>query len=460
MTELFSIPILSKILLVLVAVATGIPLTFWAAGKKEPIPKARLAFVAALHSLWILLMLLVANHFTGFTEVNVTSAQAANAARKNTGNDEKGRRYINDHFILINTSKANYLLPDSVHEGENASRVITDRKLISAVLQTLARSKENVDLVVCDLVFPDRTPFDTGLRNELLRFYDERKILLASGTTKNTPELQFQDDVMADASQKMQDGKIAYYNIFTDSRAGIPYAMYERIQQANHHGLALGLGYETSRTGIGITYDGFIPLLRFYDEQTLYADLDGISDASHAPGLQDLGFLATDFGSDFLKTILAARKQNGKRNIIFIGNFDKDHSLDVHRTSQGALTGPTILINLFYEIEQHRHYVRVWPILFLCLCFAGLTFFIILRVTKPKHPAPKNRSGKRNFILIPFVAIGEIVAEEWHFIVFSLLIFILDYYFEYPVNLMPLIPYFVIYEKLLQKIVSHGGIQT
>src|ERR1043165_8018913 len=93
-----------------------------------------------------------------------------------TSQTEEYRKCYMDNFLFIDVN-GNYKIIDDINEKV----VISDRKELAALFDTLARNISRIDMVVMDMFIDkkDNDSSDIMLREAIRPFYDQHKIVMA-----------------------------------------------------------------------------------------------------------------------------------------------------------------------------------------------------------------------------------------------------------------------------------------
>lgn len=293
-------------------------------------------------------------------------------------------------FLLIDNSRDKQLVPDPDGNMEDSSvLVITHRARLARLLTRLAQEQAHIAQVVVDIAFTDPSPADSALRESILALAAQRKIMIARTPLPNTPLLSFGSDVMADATERTQEGLIAWHSIVRDGEPSLPYALYLRLNDRASHPFFLSLHRERPAEGPGLVYAGFMPT---------WKHLPAAHNAEEETGMDDMAMPighALDAGwARLSRQLHEATSVNAP--VVFIGEFPDapgEVSVDRQRTFLGEETGSSLLIDLYHEIEDGTH--RVDP-LSLIICFVvlfGCTWGVFRMAWKRSPETPPGSFG-------------------------------------------------------------------
>lgn len=277
-------------------------------------------------------------------------------------------------FIAIDNTLDKTLVTDSLaDEGEGALLAITHRGKLAQLLHKLAAVHERVGLVVCDITFTTPSPDDQALSEAILALAEHHKILVAKGPSDNAPLLNFNDDAMADATEALQEGMIAWHALRKNGRSSIPYAMLERLDGWKPEPARFGFITERRGAESRTAFPGFMPL---------WTGL-GATQHSEGPFNRDDDALSIGYaigaGWPLLESRLGATGE--PLPVVFIGEFPPARHRrmegDVHATFLGNHRGGELLIALYRDLALGAHLVRCRALLFQFLVLSlvsGLVF--------------------------------------------------------------------------------------
>ncbi len=358
--------------------------------------------------------------------------------------------FVKNNFILINTS----LNPELTNSNDasyedSAKNVITNRKMLTSVLEFAAEEK-GLDLVVCDLIFSSHTANDEQLLLALVALQSQNKLVIAYNkdfTSKNSAFYKkIKRSSFGDVTKVSNEAFYFSHDLFNkENMPSLPYAMHLKL---------------TKEKMIEKSYlhKNFITEFNFTDEKELY---NLTPEYTSTTGLYtggpknvfNLGQVATEDGRLEISDAIALKKK-GEQKILFIGNF-RDEYIDRHATAYGNLSGVTILINEFYYIHA-GYYKMSWlkgSIYFLTLLilYTTLCWSILYRkITKQKEKINSTAKSKGNFLSNWFNDMIKFVFEESHYFLLFGIAFLVDVFFHKLINIMGILYVLIPLAAILQ----------
>jgi hypothetical protein len=136
-------------------------------------------------------------------------------------------------------------------------------------------------------------------------------------------------------------------------------------------------------------------------------------------------------------------KNASKKKNILIGSFDQK-SPDIHKTLYGEMNGPTILLNIYYDLLRGQNDVKCWYIVMVFVCF----FLIFFRIARQWH----NPYNGRYFIKRAF---GYFFIEEFQYIILVIMTLIANIVFHKVTNLIILAISLHIADKIVKLYNEH-----
>lgn len=410
---------------------------------------------------WFFLM----GHSYFFQEEGLLSSKIA-SLKQYIGDEDAAYKYVDSTFIFLDTKDNVTLVPNGTAKSKT-SMVITDRKMLSEVLQFLFENQSQYDLLACDLIFDKRSIDDQLLNDRLQLFRNSKKLLLAyrPGLTHLNPTLyqSFDSGQLGDVAM-VTDEPLYYSNdiqtLGDEPLYSFPYLMYLKTNKKSAADDKKG----------SYVFSNSITSLSLGDETKLYPhsisgtreqpkDYPGDRYSSETSNYFILGALNTEAGRDrFLDKIRS--KPKGSKTIIMIGNFYDQHP-DRHQTPIGILAGATLIINEYYQFHQGAHKISYLELLGMFLyLFLGFVFIIgviLWRAGKRdlrSIQGPVENRLSRFWIyralsnwLLPIV---NIALDEAHYIALFCLVIVLNLLFDKVMNVMGLIYVLPLFSVLLK----------
>ena len=338
------------------------------------------------------LMVAWVNGQPGFFEENTRLMQLV-AGTKEVRSGAPDPRAQGVDLILVDQTKSKVVVAPGGTAHVESGIPITDRQQLATVMQLLAQHREDIGLVVCDILFDRATPHDSALAAAMEPLVLEEKLVLAHGGVDNTPLLHF-PQAMGSVTTGTQAGRVVRQELVND--AGVPTLPY--LMHARYHRLGLRpsrLGFFQMEEHGDTTVRAYPYLIPFMDRlsETSYRlpERSVGSGSMAAPPLLPLELRHLVKAGEAL---LVPRLQESKASngpIIFIGEFlgsPELGSTDLHQTYRGEMQGATILLNQFLELEGGAHQFKWTPLLiqFVLLMLASVIIFM--------HFSPRTRQPK------------------------------------------------------------------
>jgi len=384
------------------------------------------------------------------------------------GRSDDARTDLQQRFIFVNTALNPTLIntPDA-NEDDLAKQVITDRHLLLKVFNYLADHRQQVGLVVCDLIFSDSTDADRPLIAAMTRLQAQNKLLLAYNHDWSRAHPYFYKELdpasFGDVTKVADESFYFSHQIVNDEMMpSLPYSMYLKL-----HNLQPDKNLFLSENGSWVPQN-FIPEFVFTKEKALYKtaaqqpvaqlsikvnpDTDLLK--SELPNMISLGALSGEYGQLDFQDLLTSRSPRIPQ-IVFIGNFT-DEYLDRHETAFGRLHGTTILLNEFYYILNGYHKLSIWKIAGYTLALFILLSLMIVHIVKQKvFTTLKELRGETTTHWLKFlpewlVSMCEFIFEESHYILLFVIAALIDFAFHKMINIMGLLYFILPFSALLR----------
>ncbi len=326
-------------------------------------------------------------------------------------------------FINTSQSKAEIEVNTDPLSIQPVKMEITDRKQIAQILQLMAPFKNEIRLVVLDILFDVPSKDDSVLQQQFY-FYDDKVLGVSHFKNKETylkPVLHFP---YALATYRSAAGMYFKYPVIYRGIETLPTSIYEKL--TGNKIIKKGLFF---RDGEKLSLKAPITdfKVRMSDFQ-LGSTFDESNYAFHH--LETLTMLGPMMEPADLKKLFAGK-------LILIGNFDSD----IHKTAFGMMPGLLIVYNAYLTLLNNENVVnKLW----LLLMIAGFTFisyrlfsghgFNLLDLVK--------RRFKSGWILFILNSLDE-------FLFLSLLTVISYLFFNILINILVLFIYLKIIEFII-----------
>lgn len=386
----------------------------------------------------------------------------------------KNQEEFISNFLLIDNSYShqNILLPDNRNIFDTSSSIsITDRHELAVLLNNLAQADSLVDLIICDIYFDLQSPKDSLLNQALKKSEIASRILLSHNYLQpNTPLFSsLPDSVFGNIVENGENNFFSKYSLFYKHTPSLPVLIAERITGNKYKAFANNILISqkdfSGRTRYGVNH--FLPKFNLTEKQTLndkylMSDEYELSESRYLT----LGDAISENGSIDLLLQLKQRKENGKKNYLFIGAFNSKE--DHHDTFFGKLSGPVILLNLTYALVQKQHLLSIFYIFYLWFSLSYIIVVLIkisLRISFNypfkkqieqlfRRPEQKNdeypKTIKARFIKSIYAVFNLFFLDELHFWLVILLVITTALLLGKLVNGFGLLFVFLILYKTLQ----------
>ena len=375
---------------------------------------------------------------------------------------KENQSFIDDNFILINTAGNPMLVGGGGESTEDSTlTVITDRNKLVRLLHFLNQLDTSLNLVVCDIVFTERSGYDEDLLKEFDRLQHHNKLVLAynENLAAKYPGFYKRLDVSSfgDVTKVSDEPLYFSHNLLTEGDIpSLPYSMYLKLRRQTVETCGPFL-LEGSR----FVSKKFIPEFTYTDENTLYHLPDTAAsvmlkikpDTNLAPSgprtVYSLGYSVTADGQAEISDLLQMKKGRSL-NIVMISSFG-ERSTDRHVTAFGDLCGTTILLNEFHYIFYRYHSMKLLKVaayaVVLLISYWAIFYSLFWISLKKERPNEK---------LIDRLKIAlEFLIEEPHFVLLFLLVLVIDGFFDRILNIMTLIYFFVPFSSMLKFSIKH-----
>jgi hypothetical protein len=383
--------------------------------------------------------------------------------------------FVKNNFLLIDNSFDKQLIPDPEGDEEaNTNIIVTDRQKLADFLHFIYDHKDLVGFVVVDIGFIDSSKSDFLLYQALVDLYAEEKILISySSAGENNKVFHFNGRIYGDVHEEVNEGIYVSHLIKRKEYFSLPYKMYGQLNGLRNASTFFGerLIRETDSAGRSAwVLNRFEPEFSIIDEEKLRSRSTRENSFSVRLGESEekttnyykLGETITPTGSTDLLYNLQQRRELGQKNNFLLGAFASP-SDDIHQTPYGALHGTTILLNVLYQLQQHKHYLS-WTfvgILFISFCLISLLLvyigvgiplkinFVPRLFNKKLNSEKKEKKSKAKGLRL-FSALWYYAREELHFLLLFILLFFVNRFSNHLVNGFSLLVYLGIVASLLK----------
>ncbi len=277
-----------------------------------------------------------------------------------------------DDIFFVDVSNSKTVIDAENEFGDISQyhrKVITDREHLTAFFKMLNEHHADIRFVLCDVIFEDKTPYDSLLAKE---FSVLGKKLLGVSYITNTGEYitPVIDISHAPATYTAtQNVFLKFPLILSDTLKTVPLVMYEKLHDKHLH-----------RKGFFYRFDGQLSLPSpIVDFKVRNADF-GVSADPNKPNftiwkMSTILWMRDHADAEELKTFF-------KNKIILIGDFQDD----IHNTPFGQMPGLLIIYNAYLTLASGQHLILVGWMFFLLLAFSMVSYRILLdvKVEKPR----------------------------------------------------------------------------
>lgn len=287
-------------------------------------------------------------------------------------------------LVDVSASKTTIESEDLFGKSKYNRRIITDRQQISDFLAMLIPYKDELQLVLVDILFEDATPYDSLLTTQ----FDTlgQKILGISHLENGDSLVQPIFDIpTALATYRSSNDLFLKYPLkMKDTLKTVPLVLLEKLEGVEYKKWA-GLNWIDGKLSLPS------PLVDFKIRNT---------DLEMGSGQQDSTFTVYDLGTLFgLRDILgeAAMLDFFKNRVILVG----DYVNDIHDTPFEKMAGILILYNAYLTLAEGGNWVTIWWMLFLVLGYTLMSYrvFTNQKVGKSAWLAQIFQSNLGQFIL-------------------------------------------------------------
>jgi hypothetical protein len=453
----------------------------------------KLLGTSIVHALMLFVVLVLwFNARPGFFDANKLAYDISGDLRRWGGPPDPLRDQGAGLVLVDNSANKAVVPPKGATMAGRQQVAITDRAMLAELLRFLAGQQDRFSLVVCDIVFEDRSPDDEALADAINALAKKHKILLAHGNHDNTEALRFSENVLGRATESLQGELIAAHNLFLDGEPSLPCLMYERITGARLAPTwAPFFLLESGGTNNGLAYPAFPAALDRFDERcTRLADSSSPEGQAQVSAYFpfSLGYAVSEYGKEDLLAKLDEQAVGARyKPIVVVGEFSPplgEHlGSDVHRTFSGMVQGSTIIIDLYLEMLAGAHRIPLLGSLIVILLLTGLSLLVFsmpwttgpvqvfsragfwskdgLAPVAPQVPAPvqvvaNGMAAARTVIthvLKDFM--WEKLKELLPLLIFLALFLLIDRALRVRVNLAAFLLYFIVLQALFRNLDLH-----
>ncbi|OJJ22182.1 hypothetical protein BKI52_09085 [marine bacterium AO1-C] len=282
-------------------------------------------------------------------------------------------------FLFVDVSRDKQLVDLLDNDGIPVGNLaITDRERLTELLNIFAQKPANQQMVLCDLMFDQKSPSDSALEAAMNKLPNLLLSYVFDGDKDSLKLPPFKKIKKGLANYETYNNTFLKFKLFyKDTLPTVPVKMYEMLHQKKPH-----LGWAFNSLNHRIMLNHFVPNLRIRNY-----DLFDI-DPKKRYNWIGLGELLM-FPEDVHKIC--------KDRIIVIGSFQSE---DKHNTIYGDMAGPLILVNTYLALKNGDNVITIGWVIWLCVGFLGLSFFLFWQIdfSKRKIQRLANR-GQLKYVL-------------------------------------------------------------
>lgn len=339
-------------------------------------------------------------------------------------------------FINVADNKTTINAPSEFYDKSGyARKVITDRQHLVQFFELLNRYGDEIQLVLCDILFEDTTRYDAALEYEFQKLGDKLLVIshLKNGTEYIKPTLNVN---YAPATYTATQGLFLKYPlILEDSLKTVPLVMYEKLNQARFRNKKW---YYTLNGKLSLP----APIVDFKVDSTDFRPSFDVKANNFA--MYPMSTILESSDTNYLGMPEAELAQYFKgKKIILIADFQSD----VHNTSFGKMPGILLIYNAYLTLVGKQNVISFAWICFLLVAFTFITYriFTDVQVSKPRWLVKMFKSK-----------LGQLILNSLDEVVLLTLVTLLSYFlFNIHVNILILLIYLKILEFLWKKAGLH-----
>ncbi|MEN7549904.1 hypothetical protein AAG747_18410 [Rapidithrix thailandica] len=310
----------------------------------------------------------------------------------------EGEKPPRDRFLFIDISWEKQLIDKTDSLGIPIGKIdITDRESLGKLVHTFNQNP-NYEFVIIDIQFYLPSSKDSLLAHELKKL--QKGLVSYHKDKKDAPKYPIfkaplgLSDMEGQIKDNMDDIVLKYHLIQGDSLKTTPLLMFEQLYNTK---LKKGLLYDQLK---GETiFNSYI--LDFYINSI---DLFKKKAYNHVY-LQELLYLSPEEIHDYTND-----------RIVIVGDFENK---DIHKTIQGEMPGPLILLNAFLSLEKGQNILSPWWVLTILL------FYILISYKCITYKDPVTRYLEKKFKKYNFVV--EFAADVSFYLIYFGLVSLLSF---------------------------------
>lgn len=294
--------------------------------------------------------------------------------------------YIEDNFILINTSYDQEIIEKESGKTFPKKIVITDRGKLASLFKWLSDNPHLYKMAVCDVQFTDKgiDSIDRELESSIhtLLQSSSPNIIFAGESV----ESGFKPSIFNDINTSGLFGNTYYNNIenegFVDYTLlknehikSLPLLLYEKTHPAiannsenAEEGFSKGFGgtiFRRNEHRKEFIWNDFTPEI-YFDQEHLeeienFKSYEMVQIPAQSTTMLRLGTSVLDSFS--LEVMCELKAKNNNKPIILVGSFSGIS--DTHKTMFGQTSGSLILLNIFHQLDTGKTDVKLSYLLFL-----------------------------------------------------------------------------------------------
>lgn len=406
------------------------------------------------------------------------------------GGQEKAKQFPDSNFIFINTSEDPVIYP--IEKTGHPGMAIVDRRKLLKLLSFLDNHYDEIDLIACDVAFPNSLPEDTALIKIFNLLSRDNKLVIAYSPVYN----EFNNFLYGNMRQDFygsvdmaKNEKIYFSNELFPRDGNIPsfaYQMYSHLSKSMAVNKSLGNYISTETDSTGRTYycfERYISDFQFTDENALFKPAAPAKNSlpTSAPRFDggegprnyfNLGYAAEEDGQQEIIDLIKSKTKRNK-NIVFIGAMNSEFD-DTHITAFGRMHGAAIILNEFYHFSEKLHAMSLFKLLLyllsLWLGFSYVIRYILKEVFeepkaetvffKKKYAIIKQKLPKAikqifrirvvNFFIEYLSALLRFITDEFHYILLFILGLVINLLFSKVINVAGIALMLLLFEGLLK----------
>jgi hypothetical protein len=331
-------------------------------------------------------------------------------------------------YIDVSGSKMLVERPDPLYQEPTGyqQQVVTDRRQLAELLDSVAAYGQEIPLVIIDITFEDPSPEDSLLQAVIDRFpfpLIGARRLLADGTVSGS-QIDLPTGI---ANYLSTDNEFMKYPLFlADTLPSLPLAAY---------GIVSGRPYQPNWWGPTVGGHWSLPK-PIIDFKIRPHDLsDGVEALERPYDLRAMGTLLfewTFWDPADIRALLGNK-------LLIIG----DYSDDTHNTVFGSIPGPLVVHNAYLTLAGGENLIRLPWLLLLLTWYAWMSWRIYREAA---------RGERRTWWKAGTTAVGRIIADSIDDTFFLALGTVLSYLlFNIHINILILLIYLKVVSYLLDK---------